>query len=77
MKYKNIVKRFGAKIATGTALVIGSASAMAELPASIAVGLETVKADSFEMADLMWPVVIAVFGSFLLFKLFKRFGNKI
>jgi len=77
MKYKNIAKRFGAKIATGTALVIGSASAMAELPTAISTGMTEVQTDGLAMADLMWPVVIAIFGALLLFKLFKRFGNKI
>lgn len=64
-----------AAVATGTLIVSGSA--MADLPAAIGAALTAVQTDGLALADLVWPVVIALFGATILFKLFKRFGNKI
>lgn len=52
-------------------------AAQAALPAGISTGLTTIQGDVGDLADLVWPVVIFVFGSLIVFKLFKRFGNKI
>ncbi|GAA3552144.1 major coat protein [Zobellella aerophila] len=64
-----------ASVVVVTALAAGSANAA--LPAAISTELATVQADGLAMADLVWPVVIALFGALVLFKLFKRFGSKI
>lgn len=77
MKIKNVAKKYGAKIATGSALLVASASSFAELPAAIGTGITELQTDAGAMAELFWPAVVAVFGSLLLFTLFKRFGRKI
>lgn len=51
--------------------------AQAALPLGIATGLDAVEADALALFDLVWPVVIAIFGGMVVFKLFKRAGNKI
>jgi di/tricarboxylate transporter len=51
--------------------------ANAALPAAIGTALTGVATDAEDLADLIWPVLIAIFGSMVLFKLFKRFGAKI
>lgn len=71
----NIKNRALAVMATLAAVVTGSAHAA--LPAAISTELDAVKTDGLAMADLVWPVVIALFGALVLFKLFKRFGSKI
>lgn len=76
MKYINVLKRYGAKVAVASAAVF-SASSFADIPAVVGTTLTTVQADALSLADLVWPVIMAVFGSILLIKLFKRYGNKI
>ena len=51
--------------------------AAAALPAAIGTQLTQVQADGLALADLVWPVVITLFGALVLFKLFKRFGSQI
>lgn len=73
-------KAQGAALAVGGAIMVGLGSvqpAKAELPAAIGTELASVQADGLALADLVWPVVIALFGAVLLIKLFKRFGSKI
>lgn len=62
-------------VVTGLAMVSGTASAA--LPTAISTELAAVQVDALALADLVWPVVIAIFGAVVLFKLFKRFGSKI
>lgn len=66
------------KITAGAAFVAaGIASAHAELPAVIGTEFTKVQADGLALADLVWPVLMTIFGAVLLMKLGKRFGNKI
>jgi hypothetical protein len=65
------------KILAGSALLVTSVSSFAALPVAIGTALTEVETDGLALADLVWPVVIALFGSLLMFKLFKRFGSKI
>ena len=67
-----------AKIAGGSAvLVAGIASAHAELPAVIGTEFAKVQANGLALADLVWPILLALFGAVLLMKLAKRFGSKV
>ena len=66
-----------AKTSIGAALIAAAASANAALPEVISTQLDTVKSDGLDMANLFWPIVAAIFGAAVLFKLFKRFGSKI
>lgn len=54
-----------------------SSVASAALPAAIATELTSVQTDGLALADLVWPVVITLFGAILLMKLFKRFASKV
>lgn len=72
-------KRLMKKLAVGGTAVAGmiAGAANAALPTGIDTSLATVQADGLAMADLVWPVVITLFGALVLFKLFKRFGSQI
>lgn len=61
----------------GFALLTVTGLAAAALPAGISSGLSTVQSDGLALIDLIWPVVLALFGGMVLFKLFKRAGSKI
>lgn len=60
-----------------SAMAAVSGSAMAALPAAIGTELTTIQTDGLALADLVWPVVIALVGAVVMFKLFKRFASKI
>ena len=77
MKLRNIGKKYGAKIAVGTSLAVASVSSFAALPTAIGTSLTAVETDGLALVDLVWPVVISLFGATLLIKLFKRFASKI
>jgi len=67
-----------AKIAGGASvLAAGIASAHAELPAVIGTEFAKVQANGLALADLVWPILLALFGAVLLMKLAKRFGSKV
>jgi len=71
-------KKLFRKLAVGSAVVIsGIASAHAALPAAIATEFEKVQTDGLALADLVWPILLALFGAVLLMKLAKRFGSKV
>lgn len=66
------------KIAGGASfLMAGLSAAHAKLPDVIGTEFTNVQADGLALADLVWPVLMAIFGALLLMKLGKRFGNKI
>lgn len=72
------VEKLLVKLVGGSAvLMAGIAAAHAELPAVIGTEFAKVQADGLSLADLVWPVLMAIFGALLLMKLGKRFGNKI
>jgi putative Mn2+ efflux pump MntP len=71
------MKKLNAKILTFSALLVASASSFAALPVGISAEMDAIQADGDALVVLVWPVVIALFGSLLMFKLFKRFGSKI
>lgn len=82
----NVLKqRFGAllsrsaaaRASVGAMVLAAAGSANAALPTGIDTALATVQADGLAMADLVWPIVITLFGALVLFKLFKRFGSQI
>jgi hypothetical protein len=54
---------------------IGTANAT--LPAVVGTTLTAIQTDGLALIDLVWPVVGAVTGGFILFKLFKRGAAKI
>lgn len=66
------------KIGAGSALVAaGVSSAFAAVPTAVGTTLTSIQADGLELAELVWPVLLTLFGAVLLMKLAKRFGSKI
>lgn len=51
--------------------------ANAALSAAIGTTLSGIQSDGLALVDLVWPVVGAITGAFILFKLFKRGSAKI
>lgn len=76
MKKMSIARKYGSKIVAGFALVIGAA-ANAALPDGVQTGFTQLQTDGMAMADLAWPVVIALTVAVILFKLYKRFIGKV
>jgi len=77
MNFIKTAKKHGLKAAFVVTALTAVSAANAALPAVIGTTLTSVQEDGLAMADLIWPVVGAIFGAMLLIKLFKRFGNKI
>ena len=49
----------------------------AALPAVIGTTLTDIQTDALAAIDLVWPVLLAVLGGFILIKIVKRASNKI
>lgn len=78
LKNAPAIRRFrAAQAATALGLVTLAGAAKAELPAGIATAMTEVKADATALNDLVMPIVIAVIGMLIVYKLLKRFSNKI
>jgi uncharacterized membrane protein len=58
-------------------LAMFSSFANAALPTGVSGGLSSIQSDMLALVDLVWPVVIASVAAIIIFKLFKRFANKI
>jgi len=58
-------------------LLLGITSANAALPAIVGTTMTGIQTDGLALIDLIWPVVGAITGGFILFKLFKRGSSKI
>lgn len=61
----------------GVLMATGVSSAFAALPAAVGTTLGTIKDDGLALADLVWPVILALLGAAILMKLAKRFSNKV
>lgn len=77
-KTKNALKT-GCKAVAGVAAVAvaGIGSAVAAIPAIVGTTLTGVQTDGLAMIDLVWPVVVTIFGGMLLINIFKRAGSKV
>lgn len=71
---KRRVAQVSALVAAG---LMTMEQANAALSAAIGTTLSGIQADGLALIDLVWPVVGAVTGGFILFKLFKRGSSKI
>lgn len=77
-RFANMLQRSAdARAAVVGMVVAAGAAANAALPPAIGTQLAAVQQDGLDLADLVWPVVITLFGALILFKLFKRFGSQI
>jgi len=71
-------KKLMFKIGGGASVLLaGLSAAHAELPAVIGTEFSKVQANGLALADLVWPILLTLFGAVLLMKLARRFGGKI
>ena len=63
-------------LAIFTVALASITNALAAVPAAVGTALTALETDGLAMADLVWPIVISLFSAVMLFKLFKRFANK-
>jgi hypothetical protein len=68
-------RTLGKMVVAGGAMVAGSAHAA--LSTEIGTGLTAIQTDALALVDLVWPVVVAITGAFIIFKLFKRGVSKV
>lgn len=75
----NILQTGKARVSALLAVVVGtfSAGSYAALPAVVGTELTSVQTDALAAIDLVWPVVMAVLGGFIIMKIVKRGANKI
>lgn len=67
---RNIVRKFGAKVATGAALVpVLVGTAHAELPAAVSTEISTYKTDALAALALLMAAGVAIWG-------LKKLGSK-
>jgi hypothetical protein len=77
-KVRNAFTALGKYCLAATAGVTASVTgAYAALPAVVGTTLDSVETDALALVDLVWPIVVTLFGAILLIKLFKRAAGKI
>ena len=64
-------------ILLGLLLSVAHTPVFAALPAVIGTTLTEIQTDALAAIDLVWPVLLAVLGGFILIKIVKRASNKI
>ena len=64
------------KIVVGVVLGLGSAAAMAALPAEATAAFTTLSGNVTDILAAVWPIVATVTGGFVLISLFKKGANK-
>lgn len=69
------VAAFSAGVALVSAFAAGAANAT--LDPSISTGITGIQTDATSLNGLVMPVVVAILGMIVVYKLVKRFGNKI
>lgn len=73
-KYQQLANCLMGLVALG---LITMEQAEAALSAAIGATLTGIQTDGLALIDLVWPVVGAITGGFILFKLFKRGASKV
>ena len=61
----------------GLLMSVAFTPVFAALPAVIGTTLTEIQTDALAAIDLVWPVLLAVLGGFILIKIVKRASNKI
>ena len=61
----------------GASAFFATVVAHAEIDASVTTAMNQVKADATELNTIVMPIVISILGMGIVYKLVKRFGNKI
>ena len=70
------MKRMG-YVALAMLCVALTGPVFAAVPAVVGTTLTEIQTDALAVIDLVWPVVLAIMGGFILIKLVKRGGSKI
>lgn len=65
------------KVTIGGVLLAVAGTSFAALPAVVGTTMTGIQTDGLALIDLVWPVVGAVTGGFILFRIFKRGSNSI
>ena len=65
------------RIFIGVLLSVAFTPVFAALPTVIGTTLTDIQTDALAAIDLVWPVLLAVLGGFILIKIVKRASNKI
>lgn len=65
------------RVLIGVLLSVAFMPVFAALPAVIGTTLTEIQTDALAAIDLVWPVLLAVLGGFILIKIVKRASNKI
>lgn len=77
MKPRNIVRKYGARIAAVPAvLAVSAGAAMAAVPAGATAAFTALETDGTAMIDLGWPVVTALTVGIILIGIFKKVASK-
>tara|TARA_R110000772_G_scaffold165646_2_gene277108 strand:+ start:93143 stop:93364 length:222 start_codon:yes stop_codon:yes gene_type:complete len=63
--------------AFGAFLSLGIAQAQADVPAVVGTSLAAIQTDALAAIDLVWPILMAVLGGFVILKIVKRVVAKI
>jgi Phage major coat protein, Gp8 len=61
----------------GLFLALFGLDAFAAVPAIVGTSLTGVQTDALALIDLIWPVIVAITGGFILISIFKRAAGKI
>lgn len=74
----NFLKKSGTfLLASALLMFFGVEVASAALPTVVGATISGIQTDGLALIDLVWPVVGAIIGGFILIKLFKRGASKI
>jgi len=70
MKLRNLAKRFGAKLATGSATVgVMTSNAMAAVPTEVSTAIDTAKTDAITVGGYVLVAVAALIGIGLILRM--------
>lgn len=75
MKLRNSVRKYGP--VAGVLAALGASSAHAALPAVVGTEIATMQTDALAAIDLVWPLIMAIIGGFMVIKIVKRASGKV
>lgn len=76
MLKKNLQAKLALALATIPAAMVVAVPAHAELPAYVTAAFTEMQGNAEDLIAQGWPILVLIFGAFVLMKLFKKIGNK-
>lgn len=68
-----MIQKYSSKLGFGIALAaLSVGNAVAALPAAVGTTITGIQTDALAAVDLVWPLLLAVLGAFVLLKIVKR-----